>query len=124
MDDRKFQIYMAAAKTEDDDYARGYQRGLRRHHHGERFGSDDEHALWMSFSGHRQELGDGYRDGFAGRPPKWLHGNAGNTNAQRGDDLATAVLHVRCTPEQKSGWVKRAQSEGMKLSEWVIARLT
>lgn len=47
----------------------------------------------------------------------------GNDYAQKGDDPATSFLHVRCTPRQKSGWVKAAQRAGLKLTEWVIARL-
>lgn len=51
------------------------------------------------------------------------HPLAGNRNALRGAEPATAVLHVRCTPEQKARWVKTAQRTGLRLSEWVVARL-
>ena len=49
---------------ENIDYWAGYQRGLRRAFHGERFGTDAEHQLWLSLSDDRAELGRGYRDGL------------------------------------------------------------
>ncbi len=68
MDADRFKMLMAAARTlPPGDYARGVVRGLRRAHHGERFGTEDEHQAWLSFDGHRAELGRGYRDGLAGR---------------------------------------------------------
>jgi hypothetical protein len=46
----------------------GYMRGLRRAHHGERFGSETEHDLWMSAAEStdpmRAALGRGYRAGL------------------------------------------------------------
>ena len=41
----------------------GYQRGMRRHYHGEKFGTDEEHTLWMSLA---ETLGTGYRAGYSG----------------------------------------------------------
>jgi hypothetical protein len=72
MDERTFRQYMSAAKQIAGDYGRGYQRGLRRHHHGEKFGTATEHRQWMGLAKDepRAELGQGYRDGFAGRPPR------------------------------------------------------
>lgn len=55
--------------------------------------------------------------------PGKRHPLAGNRNAQRGAEPASAVLHVRCTPSQKSAWVKAAQRAGLRLSEWVVRRL-
>lgn len=55
--------------------------------------------------------------------PDERHPLADNRNAQRGAEPATAVLHVRCTPTQKAGWVKAAQRAGLRLSEWVVRRL-
>ena len=49
----------------------------------------------------------------------------GNTNAAKApEDSATSFLHIRCTARQKAGWVKAAQRAGLKLSEWVIDRLS
>jgi hypothetical protein len=57
------------------DYAAGYRRGLRRLYHGERFGTEEEHARYMALLGDpdlsRSEIGRGYRDGLAGRRPNW-----------------------------------------------------
>jgi hypothetical protein len=52
------------------DYWQGYQRGLRRAYHGEDFGTEDEHALWLSLADEeddrsRRARGEGYRDGLA-----------------------------------------------------------
>jgi len=46
-----------------------------------------------------------------------------NTNAQKGDEAATSFLHCRLTPRQKSCFVRAANREGMKLTEWVIREL-
>lgn len=46
----------------------GYMRGLRRAHHGESFGSQAEHDLWLSLVGDpdlsRDARGRGYRAGL------------------------------------------------------------
>jgi hypothetical protein len=51
------------------DYWAGYMRGLRRAYHGERYGTEAEHALWLSQADgedeQRRERGLGYRDGLA-----------------------------------------------------------
>jgi hypothetical protein len=39
------------------------------------------------------------------------------------DQRADSHLHIRVTAKQKAGWVKKAQKDGKKLSEWVVARL-
>jgi len=72
MDQDAFKHEMHRAKAmqqlEDQDYWHGYQRGLRRRYHGENFGTEDEHALWMaaidSDDESRSARGQGYRDGF------------------------------------------------------------
>lgn len=54
------------------DYWMGYQRGLRRHFHGEKFGTEDEHTLWLEMISDEDEQraarGRGYADGLAGMP--------------------------------------------------------
>ena len=46
----------------------GYMRGLRRAHHGEKFGTQTEHELWLSAidspDESRAALGRGYRAGL------------------------------------------------------------
>ena len=50
----------------------GYMRGLRRAHHGERFGTEAEHELWLSASEStdqmRAALGRGYLAGLTLEP--------------------------------------------------------
>ena len=62
-------IFEAEALT-GGDYLRGYLRGIRRHYHGDIFGTDEEHNQWLNLEGDRDDLGRGYRDGLAGRPPE------------------------------------------------------
>lgn len=57
------------------DWWAGYIRGLRRAHHGERFGTQAQHDLWLaairSSDEQRAALGRGYRAGLtltAGEP--------------------------------------------------------
>lgn len=52
-----------------------------------------------------------------------LHGMTGHQNALKGDEPASSVLTVRVTPSDKARWVKAAQKNGSKLSEWVIRTL-
>jgi hypothetical protein len=77
MTEKEFQTNMRAAKTfqglsvvaDESDFWTGYQRGLRRHYHGEKFGTPIEHSKWMSLihDDIRRELGLGYRMGFEGQ---------------------------------------------------------
>lgn len=50
------------------EWWRGYMRGIRRAHHGERYGTEHDHELWLSFAGapdpSRDALGRGYRAGL------------------------------------------------------------
>lgn len=50
-------------------YWRGYIRGLRRAHHGEKFGLEAEHQFYMSLitdsDADRRQIGKGYREGLA-----------------------------------------------------------
>ena len=122
MNEHKFKTYMLAGKSVGGDYAAGYQRGLRRYHHGENFGTEADHLKWVSLDGHCQERGDGYRDGVAGKPPRGMHGNIGNLNAQ-GELPADSQLQVRLNSQVKSRYVKQARRESMKLSQWVLKTL-
>lgn len=59
------------SETPDVYFWEGYLRGVRRHYHGENFGTADEHAMWMN-SAHetryqqRRFRGLGYQCGFEG----------------------------------------------------------
>ena len=48
---------------------------------------------------------------------------AGNTNALKGDAPADSFLHIRVPREKKAAYVRQAQAEGKKLSEWVQEKL-
>jgi hypothetical protein len=67
-----FRSLATRARLLGGDYGAGYLRGLRRRRHGEQFGTDEEHAKWISLGldgDPREDLGRGYRDGFEGREP-------------------------------------------------------
>jgi hypothetical protein len=60
---------MRDAEPERSEYWAGYQRGLRRAHHGSIFGTAEEHQLWFSIPNeepdlNRRQRGQGYRDGL------------------------------------------------------------
>lgn len=123
MQEGKFKSFMAASQVLGGEYGDGYRRGIRRYYHGDQFGTDAEHAQWMGLKDHQQELGDGYRDGFAGKPPRGFHGNLGNLNAA-GVLPADSQLQVRVNSQVKASYVKQAQRENLKLSEWVLKSLS
>ncbi len=51
-----------------------------------------------------------------------MHGNTGKQNAKK-DITADSYLHIRITQANKALYVKAAQKEGLKLSQWVIKNL-
>lgn len=78
--ERDFQNYMQQAETfksvmtEHTDFWTGYQRGLRRLHHGNDFGTEAEHETWYKITEDendviRRQRGQGYRAGYAGKNP-------------------------------------------------------
>jgi hypothetical protein len=69
VDEQTFKALMFEAEAlTAGDYLKGYQRGLRRHYHGDDSGTDTDHRHWLNLAGDRDDLGRGYRDGLAGRP--------------------------------------------------------
>lgn len=73
MNEQRFQSLARMAKLLPGDYGAGYQRGLRRHYYGARFGTEEEHQLWSQLGTGgdlRIEMGRGYRDGLAGIWPE------------------------------------------------------
>lgn len=72
MDFERFKKEMALAETmaktdvERENYWRGYQRGLRRAYHGDKFGTIEEHQKYLeavnSPDEGRRETGRGYAD--------------------------------------------------------------
>ena len=51
------------------------------------------------------------------------HGNTGKKNALKGDDVADAYLHIRCTKAQKGEYIKASRSKGLKLTQWALEHL-
>jgi len=78
MTESEFQHNVAGANSlrsfsdlPDVDFWDGYARGIRRNYHGENFGTDDEHRLWLSLANEtgddqRRFRGIGYQAGFDG----------------------------------------------------------
>ena len=67
MDESTFLARMLHAEIMHDadgrpDYWHGYIRGLQRAFHGEKFGTAEEHALWLSLGDQDSDAGLGYRD--------------------------------------------------------------
>lgn len=124
MTEKKYQAYRAAAQSLGDtekEYALGYARGIQRFYFGEVFGTDQEHQQCLALEGSRQERGDGYRDGFAGKPPRGHHANLGNQHAAGGE--ADEYLHVRLPSAKKAAYKATAKRQNKTLSEWVIQNL-
>lgn len=80
MTESEFQRNVAGGKTlaelsdyPDNEYWAGYQRGCRRNYHGESFGTESEHKLWLSLASEKGDdtskyRGIGYRVGIDGLP--------------------------------------------------------
>jgi predicted HicB family RNase H-like nuclease len=52
------------------------------------------------------------------------HANKGNQNAAKSDqEKATSTLICRIHPTTKAQWVKAAQKDGKKLTQWVTDTL-
>ena len=58
--------HMAKTDVERESYWRGYQRGLRRAYHGDKFGTPEEHKKFLnavtSPDKRQKETGQGYTD--------------------------------------------------------------
>ena len=51
-------------------------------------------------------------------------GYLGNQNAQKDPEhKAESFIHMRCLKNDKARWVLTAQSQGMKLTEWITSTL-
>jgi peptide subunit release factor RF-3 len=112
MNESTFRSYMAQAKQLGGEYGRGYQRGLRRHHHGASFGTTEEHKRWMRAAEepHRAEAGRGYRDGHAGRAP-----TPGDETAEEATTLNVRGIPAAAAERIKRGAAARAMTIGQYL---------
>ena len=70
----------------DAAYWTGFRRGLRRLHHGERFGTHAEHEQWIALDGDR---GRGYDDGLLVR---WPDDPEPSINETEGHEIADAIM--------------------------------
>ena len=65
---RRVEAMRKVQDCEHADYWVGYLRGLRRNYHGEDFGNEGEHEIFLekmhSPYPRQQQLGKGYRDGL------------------------------------------------------------
>lgn len=68
-----------------------------------------------------EECREGYEAGRAGKPPRGHHYNIGNQYAAGVKN--DTHLHIRLPSESKAAYVKAAQAEGLKLSDWVTRNL-
>ena len=57
------------------------------------------------------------------REEQTRHGNTGKKNAQKGDDVLDSMIKFRIAKNDKALFVKQAQREGLKLSEWCMKHL-
>ena len=112
MNENTFKSWMIRAKTlqrvddEKSEFYAGYQQGLRRFYHGDKFGTEQEHKQRMSLSGSRQLMGDGYRAGFSGQPPE--------------PNTRTEQIHVRLTAQEREHIERAAQAERRTLSDYLV----
>jgi hypothetical protein len=60
---------MRRTDNDNEPYWKGYLRGLHRRHHGENFGTEKEHQLWLTATTGdeiSEQQSSGYRDGYYG----------------------------------------------------------
>lgn len=108
---RRAEAMRRDAEHERAEYWAGYIRGLRRAYHGEKFGTPEEHARWLSCINdgdeqHKQR-GQGYHDGLAfeeissrmGRPPI-----SNETTETVGVRISKSV--AARIPEPRSEWIR------------------
>lgn len=72
LEEKEFKAIARSVAQLASEYGEGYRLGLRRHYHGEKFGTSTQHEQRMGFGldgDPRDEIGRGYRDGFSGNPP-------------------------------------------------------
>lgn len=50
-----------------------------------------------------------------------IHGNTGKANAAK-EEVKQSQIQMRVSTSQKAAWVKAAQKEGVKLTEWITMK--
>jgi hypothetical protein len=120
MTEQKFKSEMRRAETMRGladpmmaEYWAGYIRGLRRAYHGDKFGTAEEHATWLSAANSRDESrkqrGRGYRDGLS----------FGEVSGQRGrPSVGDAMLDKITVPsELKEALEAKAGELGISVAD-------
>jgi len=117
---RRAQAMGRAGNCYEADYWNGFQRGLRKAYHGEKFGTPEEHALWLSLVDRDDETskqrGRGYRDGLVcdevvgrrGRPP--ITGEETETVGVR-----LPLSTIEQIPKPRSEWIRDTVTEKLRL---------
>lgn len=123
MDKKLYDAYKAAVENETRAYKVGYEFGLDRHFFGIEKVSNEEHEKFMEMDGRMKERGEGYRDGYVGKPPRDVHRGIGNKNRQIGEEKREKYMAVRVTDKMKKTYKDQAKRQGMDLSEWIIKTL-
>lgn len=137
METAKFKTMMLRADTlrgvaispDDVEFWAGYMRGLRKLHHGDSFGTDQEHETWFTIPADMPDLqrrarGEGYRAGFSGLDPVELFramneamsskelAEAAGVTSSRIRQLASKIPGGRKTdsgwkfPDSAAAWIK------------------
>lgn len=103
-----------------NDFWNGYLCGLRRAYHGENFGNDGEHKMWMSLDGpdkSRKMRGVGYRAGFNGMEIS----QASELLALDDEPKKTTELIVRKIPEYlRRDFKSKCASDGISQQDKII----
>lgn len=117
---RRAQI-MQTAEPDRADYWTGFQRGLRRAHHGESFGTQAEHELWLSLAddemADRRMKGEGYRAGLEmnsgqrGQPPRFVKTTSVPVRIED-SDLDRVPRNHKGNPDQD--WLRAAIREKLE----------
>lgn len=123
MDKKTFQRLVQRARIERvgaPDYFAGYERGLRRAHLGNAFGTTEEHAGWMRTPNQhtspiQAERMRGYRDAYAGREP-----DPDGTRPRSGSQTRPPRVSLGMAPAELVARIDAAAaSEGISRLAWI-----
>lgn len=113
MDEKRFQPLLGMARAfqrvdpDRADFWQGFQRGLRRLYHGEKFGTSDEHQKFLNCRNgeYRRDLQTGYRAGYY-RDQLQLHSQQDVQSLRKLLGLSTADLAeiAAVSPRTVEGW--------------------